>query len=112
MNSLIAELHPDRVKFMKMLVIKNENDRFARKLAINDREFIRFIERHRPLSDSGLESLKNWVASGNLATISVDANQYSNLTSNDVWTLDTYVNPSENHANTVVGYDDNYVLKA
>src|SRR3972149_399511 len=57
-------------------------------------------------SDSGLASLKNWIASGNLAVISVDANKYSGLTSADVWTLDNYVSPSTNHANTIVGYDD------
>jgi C1A family cysteine protease len=56
--------------------------------------------------DEGLTSLKNWIASGNLAIISVDANQYSQLTDNDVWTLDNYANPSVNHANTIVGYDD------
>jgi hypothetical protein len=56
--------------------------------------------------DQGLTSLKNWIASGHLAMISVDANQYSQLTDNDVWTLDNYANPDENHANTIVGYDD------
>jgi len=57
-------------------------------------------------TDVGLTSLKNWLASDNLAVISVDSWKYSSLTSDDVWTLDNYVNPSENHANTVVGYDD------
>jgi hypothetical protein len=56
----------------------------------------------------GVENLKNWIASGNLAAIAVDANQYSNLTDTDVWTLDNYVNPNTDHANTVVGYDDNF----
>lgn len=59
-------------------------------------------------SDSGLQSLKNLIASGNLATIGVDADKYSLLTPKDVWTLDNYANPDENHANTVVGYDDNF----
>jgi parallel beta-helix repeat protein len=52
-----------------------------------------------------LQSLKNWIASGNLAVIGVDANQYPSL-DNDVWTLDNYLSPSVNHANTIVGYDD------
>jgi len=54
-----------------------------------------------------LISLKNWITSDHLAVIAVDANQYSSLTSEDVWTLDNYVNPDTNHANTIVGYDDN-----
>jgi hypothetical protein len=57
-------------------------------------------------SDSGLSNLKNWIASGNLAIIGVDANRYSALTSADIWTLDGYTNPDVNHANTIVGYDD------
>jgi hypothetical protein len=56
----------------------------------------------------GVESLKNWIASGNLAAIAVDGLQYLNLTNDDLWTLDNYVNPNTNHANTVVGYDDNF----
>lgn len=59
-------------------------------------------------TDEGLINLKNLIASDNLAVISVDSWKYSSLTSNDVWTLDNYVNPSENHANTVVGYDDDF----
>jgi cyclophilin family peptidyl-prolyl cis-trans isomerase len=57
-------------------------------------------------SDSGLSNLKNFIASGNLAIIGVDANKYSALTSADVWTLDGYTNPDVDHANTIVGYDD------
>lgn len=56
--------------------------------------------------DEDLTSLKNWIVSNNLAILSVDANRYSHLTNNDVWTLDNYANTSENHANTIVGYDD------
>jgi hypothetical protein len=56
--------------------------------------------------DQDVTDLKNWIASGHLAIIGVDADQYSQLTDSDVWTLDNYVNPSENHANTIVGYDD------
>ena len=57
---------------------------------------------------NGILSLKNWIASGNLAIIAVDARQFVNLTNNDVWTLDNYHNPVVNHANTIVGYDDNF----
>ncbi|MGD0977557.1 MAG: NosD domain-containing protein [Candidatus Bathyarchaeia archaeon] len=58
-------------------------------------------------TDAGLASLKNWIASGNLAIIAVDASQYVNLSSNDIWTVSNYVNPSTGHANTIVGYDGN-----
>lgn len=57
-------------------------------------------------TDSGLTNLKNWIASGNLATISVDADKYNVLTSADMWTLDNYNTEDTNHANTIVGYDD------
>jgi len=59
-------------------------------------------------TDEGLASLKNWIASGNLAVIGVDGNQFSSLTTNDVWTLGNYLPVEINHANTVVGYDDNF----
>jgi hypothetical protein len=59
-------------------------------------------------TDQGLTNLKNWIASDHLVTIGVDANKYySNFISGDFWTLDNYDNPSVNHANTIVGYDDN-----
>lgn len=57
-------------------------------------------------TDTYIVELKNWIASDHLAVIGVDANQYTYLTGDDVWTLDNYVNPSVNHANTIVGYDD------
>jgi len=57
-------------------------------------------------TDAGLTDLKNWIASDHLAVIGVDGNKYSSLTSQDFWTLDNYVNPSVNHANTIVGYND------
>ncbi len=57
-------------------------------------------------TDAGITSLKKWLAAGNLATIGVDSGTYSNLTSSDLWTLDNYMNPVIDHANTVVGYDD------
>ena len=60
-------------------------------------------------SDQGIANLKSWLASGHLASIGVDGNKFSMLTTADVWTVNNYVNPSENHANTIVGYDDNIV---
>jgi len=60
-------------------------------------------------SDSDIASLKSWIASQNLAVITVDAGKFSNFTNGDLWTLDNYNNLSVNHANTIVGYDDNYV---
>jgi hypothetical protein len=63
-------------------------------------------------TNADIISLKNWIASDNLAVIAVDADQYSNFPLGlDQWTLDNYENPSINHANTVVGYDDNYVYQ-
>jgi len=60
------------------------------------------------ITDDDLTSLKNWIASDNLAVIGVDAGQYSSLSGkDDLWTLDNYANPSVNHANTIVGYRDN-----
>jgi hypothetical protein len=56
----------------------------------------------------GVENLRNWIASGNLATIAVDAYSYDSLTVDDLWTLDNYVETELNHANTIVGYDDNF----
>ncbi len=58
-------------------------------------------------TNDDITSLKNWISSDHLAVIAVDANQYSSLTSKDFWTLDNYANPAVNHANTIVGYDDN-----
>jgi len=58
-------------------------------------------------TDDDLVSLKNWIASNHLAVIAVDAYKYDFLTSEDMWTLDNYVVTELNHANTVVGYDDN-----
>ncbi|MCW4025198.1 MAG: C1 family peptidase [Candidatus Bathyarchaeota archaeon] len=62
-------------------------------------------------TDAGLGNVKDLLASGNLAIIAMDAYKLRNstaslLTSNDVLTLDNYVNPVVNHAATIVGYDD------
>lgn len=58
-------------------------------------------------TDEGLANLKSLLASGNLALIGVDANQFPSLTmGTDLFTLNNYANPYENHANVVVGYSD------
>ena len=57
-------------------------------------------------SPSGLANLKNWIASDNLAIIGVDSTKYAGLDGADVLTLDSYVSPDVDHANTIVGYDD------
>ncbi len=57
-------------------------------------------------TEEGLVNLKNWLSAGNLALIAVDADQYKNLSSNDIWTLDNYDTNDLNHANTIVGFND------
>jgi hypothetical protein len=59
-------------------------------------------------TDGGIEGLKALLVGGNLAVIGVDANLYSALSEDDLWTSDTYTVTSVNHANTVVGYDDSF----
>ena len=59
-------------------------------------------------TDEGLEDLKQLLYEGNLAIISVNAYFYGDLTPEDLWTLDNYPLPSLIHANTVVGYDDDF----
>ncbi len=58
--------------------------------------------------DEGIEELKTFIAGENLAIIGVDANEYSELDENDLWTSDTYTVTSVNHANTIVGYDEDF----
>ena len=57
-------------------------------------------------SDKDILTLKSYVNSGYLISISIDANKYSSMTSNDVWNSYNYTNVRTNHANTIVGYDD------
>jgi hypothetical protein len=65
-------------------------------------------------TSQGVESLKNWLAAGNLAIIGIDAidnlwnyTGHSNaLNSQDLLTTDTYTFSGLNHAATIVGYDD------
>ncbi|HSV49211.1 MAG TPA: C1 family peptidase [Candidatus Acidoferrales bacterium] len=60
----------------------------------------------------GIESLKNWLAAGNIAVIGIDASNNLvnfNATSNqDLFTTDNYVVGCLDHAATIVGYDDSY----
>jgi hypothetical protein len=58
--------------------------------------------------DAGILTLKALIAGENLAIIGVDANEYSELDENDLWTSETYTVTSVNHANTIVGYDENF----
>lgn len=57
---------------------------------------------------SSIGGLKNLLSAGHLGVISVNANYYGDLTGEDLWTLDNYNPSGTNHANTIVGYDDNY----
>jgi hypothetical protein len=57
-------------------------------------------------TDEGIEALKSLLVGGNLAVIGVNANYYSRLSTDDLWTTDTYDVLTTNHANTIVGYDD------
>lgn len=62
-------------------------------------------------TDTRITNLKTWIDGGNLATISIDAGKYSSLSSHtdgDLWTNATNCVQNRNHANTIVGYDDNF----
>ncbi len=59
-------------------------------------------------TDEALNDLKRLLADSNLAIISVNANYYGDNMPEDLWTLDNYDANETNHANTIVGYDDEY----
>ena len=59
-------------------------------------------------TDNGILALKQFLYDGNLVSIGVDASQYDKFGAADLWTLDNYSDDPINHANTVVGYDDNF----
>ncbi len=61
-----------------------------------------------PSNPNGLANLKTWLDGGQLAVISINASRYNLLDSNDTWTNDIYTKSQTNHANTVIGYDDNF----
>lgn len=55
-----------------------------------------------------VDDLKNLLLSGNMGVISINAYLYGNLTASDLWTTDNYNPVDTNHANTVVGFDDDF----
>jgi hypothetical protein len=59
-------------------------------------------------TDAGIEDLKQLLVGGNLGIISIDAGYYSSLSSEDLWTVHDYTATGTNHANTVVGFDDDF----
>jgi hypothetical protein len=55
-------------------------------------------------SDDAVDVLVRLIDAGYPITISVDAGQYSNLSSDDVWDENSLSDWNTNHANTIVGY--------
>lgn len=58
-------------------------------------------------SDIGINKLKKHLANDRLAVTSIDHTQYGKLGGNNLWTVDNYEG-GNGHANTVVGYNDNF----
>ncbi|MBN1389811.1 MAG: hypothetical protein JXA22_04110 [Candidatus Thermoplasmatota archaeon] len=58
-------------------------------------------------TNSSLTSLKTWLDGGNLATISINAYRYPDLV-NELWNNVVECGTGRNHANTIIGYDDNH----
>jgi hypothetical protein len=60
----------------------------------------------------GIESLKNWLAAGNLAVIGIDASNnllnFTGTSNQDLLTTDNYVIGCLDHAATIVGYNDSF----
>ena len=68
-----------------------------------------YMYTYPPYNADGITDLKNWLDGGQLAIISIRANEYSNLDASDLWKNDTYSDAAgTNHANTIIGYDDNF----
>ena len=59
-------------------------------------------------SDSSLNQVKKLLTDNVLLTIIIDAKSFSSLTSEYLWTSDSYKPNSLNHATTIVGYDDEF----
>jgi parallel beta-helix repeat protein len=59
-------------------------------------------------ASGGMDALKEWIEADNLAVISINANEYYDTDEDDLWTVDNIAWTSTNHANTIVGYDDNF----
>ena len=57
-------------------------------------------------TDAQITILKTLLANNVPVSISIDANKFSALSTDDVWDTSNYVSPSPNHANTLVGYHD------
>lgn len=57
-----------------------------------------------------IEAIKSLLDAGYLLSASIDAEQYGYLTSNGVWTVENYIVNQTNHANTVVGFDDDFTI--
>ncbi len=60
----------------------------------------------RVTDDEDIRLLQTLLDQGILASISIDAYQYSNLSDDDIWDADNYQPSGTNHANTLVGYED------
>lgn len=59
-------------------------------------------------TDAELITLKQWLANGNLAIISVNADKFADLSASDLWTINNYNPSTRNHVNVIVGYDDSF----
>lgn len=57
-------------------------------------------------SDEDIEILKTLLENDIPVSISIDAGQYANLSSEDVWDTTNYLPDGTNHANTLVGYEE------
>ena len=55
MSDFISALAPERWKLFQMLPVAGENDGAVQALSVLDEEFRAFVERHEPLSASGIE---------------------------------------------------------
>ena len=55
LKGLIKELDLERYKILKLLIIQGENDHCKDKLGISDREYYRFVERHKSLEEKGIK---------------------------------------------------------
>ncbi|MBP7651774.1 VCBS repeat-containing protein [Candidatus Dependentiae bacterium] len=84
---------PPEIAWREAALYRNETDN----LIVNTAEDINFT------------NIKTLLNANIIAQIGVDASKYEQLSDSDLWTLDNYLAPIEyNHANTVIGYDDNF----
>jgi hypothetical protein len=59
-------------------------------------------------ADNGMEDFKKFLSEKNLACINVKAGHFSELSDQDLWTLDNYDTWERDHVTTIVGYDDEF----